>query len=85
VADEPDNDAEKDPEKPEPEKRRILLVCGEQTVEIEGPDDIQLLSELAAYFWLMVSPPTKTRLGFTAGSALVTERSEPYCEADEGT
>ncbi len=82
MAEEPDNGAQEEPDKTEPEKRRIFLSGNDQTVEIEGPDDIDTLAKLAAYFWLMVSPPQKVRLGFTAGSTLVTERAEPYAEAE---
>jgi len=82
-----DNSAERDdaggPE-PKPERRVITLVQGEQTVVVEGPDDLQTMAEIAAYFWLLTSPPVKTSLGFGAGSTLVTERAEPYCEDRTG-
>jgi hypothetical protein len=85
VAEEPDNDAENQPLKTEPEKRRILLSAAEQTVEVEGPDDIETMAQLAAYFWLLTSPADKVRFGFSAGSSLVTERAEPYTEGEEGS
>lgn len=84
---EPDDKAEQGGEgsaEPKPEKRIITLVNGEQTVIMEGPDDLQTMAELAAYFWLLTSPPEKVTLGFSAGSSLVTERAEPYYE-DRGT
>jgi hypothetical protein len=64
-------------------KRTITLTAGEQSVYVEGPDDLATLAELAAYFWLLVSPPQKVAVGFTAGTTLVTERSAPHAEADE--
>lgn len=78
---EPDNDDDTAPdacEEPKQEKRIITLVNGEQTVVLEGPDDLQTMAELAAYFWLLTSPPQRINLGFSAGSSLVTDRAEPY-------
>jgi hypothetical protein len=63
-------------------KRRVLLSAGEQTVEVEGPDDIDTIAQLAGYFWLLTSPPQRVIVGFGAGSALVTERAATYQEAD---
>jgi hypothetical protein len=65
------------------EKRIITLVHGEQTVVIEGPDDLKTMAELAAYFWLLTSPAQKVSVGFSAGSTLVTDRADPYYEAGE--
>lgn len=65
-------------------KSRVLLSAGEQTVEVEGPDDIGTVAELAAYFWLLTSPPERVTVGFGAGSSLVTERAGVFREADEG-
>lgn len=85
----PDDHSEAPPDgagEPKPEKRTVILGNGDQHVTVEGPDDLQQIAQVAAYFWLMVSPPDRVRVGFTAGSSLVTERSGPYEEqrgADE--
>jgi len=62
------------------ERRIIQLVNGEQSVTVDGPDDLKTMAELAAYFWLLTSPTQKCSVGFAAGSTLVTERAEPYYE-----
>jgi hypothetical protein len=84
---EPETDTEETPdgdEKPrqEPPKRRILIAHGAQTVELEGPDDLDELAKLAAYFWILTSPPKTARLGFCAGETLITERQTGEYEED---
>lgn len=84
---EADSTADKDGESvedPKQDRRIITLVNGDQTVVIEGPDDLQSMGELAAYFWLLTSPPQRVTLGFGAGSTLYTERAEPYREDEAG-
>jgi hypothetical protein len=70
-----DDDVQKPSDK-EP-TRRVMLSCNEQVVQIEGPDSLDEIAKLAAYFWLLVSPPKQAGLGFSAGSTLITERSTP--------
>lgn len=80
---EPDDTTEigqKDSPDPKQERRIIQLVNGEQSVTVDGPDDLQTMAQLAAYFWLLTSPPQKVNVGFSAGSTLVTERADPYQE-----
>lgn len=74
---ETDTEPEENDKPHEPEKRRIYLASRDQVVEVEGPDGLDEIAKLAAYFWLLVSPPNKAQLGFTAGSTLITERGEP--------
>lgn len=83
MAEESDTGTDPGSEELKEDKRRIVLCHGEQTVHIEGPDDLETIAKTAAYFWLLVSPPHQVKLGFTAGSGLVTERAEPYREAGE--
>ena len=83
---EPDSSAERDDDGaagPKQERRIIQLVYGEQSVTVDGPDDLQTMGELAAYFWLLTSPPAKVVSGFSAGSTLITERSDTYQESGE--
>jgi hypothetical protein len=84
---EPDNNTGKEdngaPESKQ-ERRIIQLVNGEQSVTVDGPDDLKTMAELAAYFWLLTSPTQKVSTGFSAGSTLVTERAEPYYESRGG-
>lgn len=54
-------------------KRKIALSFGEQAVEIEGSDDLDVLAALAERLWKLTSPPRPVRFGFAAGSTLVTE------------
>ena len=54
-------------------KRRISLSCGEQNVEVEGPDDMEELSKLASLLWRLTTPPRQIRVGFAGGGSLVTE------------
>lgn len=80
----PDTDVEESSTEPKPEQtRRITLGHAEQTVTVEAPDDLQTIAELAAYFWLLTTPPEKVKLGFSAGSTLFTERADPPAPADD--
>jgi hypothetical protein len=86
VTPEPDSGADIDPAdstEPKQERRIVQLTYGEQTVTVDAPDDLETVANLAAYFWLLTSPPQKVTLGFTAGSTLITERSETYHEGSE--
>lgn len=80
---EDESDQEGDPNT-KPVNRIISIANDGQVVTLEGPDDLKTMAELAAYFWLLTGPPKTVTLGFTAGSTLVTERSEPYYEPGQG-
>lgn len=54
-------------------RRRISLNAGDQHVEIEAPDDLDVVASLAASLWLLTSPPRTVRMGFSAGSTLITD------------
>lgn len=56
-------------------KRRIYISSGDQVVDIQGPDSLDEISQLVAYFWLLTSPPETLRTGFSAGTGLTTEIS----------
>lgn len=56
-------------------KRRVALGYGEQHVEVEGPDALVDLAELAERLWKLTTPPASVRRALGAGSALVTELS----------
>jgi hypothetical protein len=82
VADNPGTDVGESSTEPKPEQtRRITLGHAEQTVTVEAPDDLQTIAGLAAYFWLLTTPPEKAELGFSAGSTLFTERADPPAPA----
>lgn len=66
----------------EQQKRQIVLTSGEQTVVVEGPDPLAEITRTAAHLWLLVTPQRETRIGFGAGSTLITERSQPWQEED---
>lgn len=68
-----------------PPQRRIGLSCGEQSVEVIGPDDLSTLATVAAELWRITTPPRTARIGFTAGETLYTERATAYelAEQDE--
>lgn len=57
----------------EPPRRRIHLAAGDQHVEVEAPDDLASIGALAASLWLITSPPRQVRMGFSAGSTLITD------------
>lgn len=42
-------------------------------MEIEAPDDLDVVASLAASLWLLTSPPRTVRMGFSAGSTLITD------------
>ncbi len=75
-------------QKPE-HRNRILLCRGEQTLELEGLDDLVTMSRLAGKLWRMISPdkaPTlgqSFRFGFAAGGTLHTERAPAWETTDQ--
>lgn len=77
--DETETDIESEPASVElkveqdPPRRRISLNAGDQHVEIEAPDDLDVVASLAASLWLLTSPPRTVRMGFAAGSTLITD------------
>lgn len=81
---EPDSQPETDTARPKNDdllpERRISLSCGDQAVVVEGPDDLDEIAKLAAYFWLLTAPPSPSRLGFSAGGTLITERADTWAE-----
>jgi hypothetical protein len=54
-------------------KRRIAITDGERGVEVEGPDTLPELGELAERLWALTAGPRTHRLGFSAGSTLITD------------
>lgn len=59
----------------QPPRRRICLTSGDRQVEVEGPDEIGLLADIAAKFWTsVIDPPPPRTVGFSAGSTLLAER-----------
>lgn len=54
-------------------KRRIYISYGDQAVDIQGPDSLDEIAKLAAYFWLLTSPPKIVSTGFSAGTGITTE------------
>ena len=61
-------------------KRRVALSYGEHSVEVEGPDELDVLSTLAERLWMLSTPPRAVQFGFGAGSALTTQVVEDYAE-----
>ena len=81
----PEESAADESKSDKPPSRRIVMHCGEQSLEIEAPDSLADVARLAASLWLLTTPPRHVRMGFDAGGALITERAEPYTEPGGAT